>query len=304
MPDAAAGAATAFPPSILATAAPAIPAARAWAAAYRGAAGPAIDLTQAVPGYPPHPDLLLRLGEAAARTANAGYGPIEGETGLREALAADLSRRYRAPLDAADVVITAGCNLAFAMAMTAIAGPAAAVLLPAPWYFNHHMALTMLGIAPLALPCRPEDGFVPDPERAVASMDGRVRALVLATPNTPHGRGLSARDDRRLCGGLPEPRHRAGAGRDLSRRPAGRGSAARAVPRSGVARWAGASPLGLQELLRSGPSRGRDRRRACHPHAASEGARHAADLRAAGDAGGARLGRTGRSRPGARATAT
>lgn len=187
MPDTAAGAVTAFPPSILATAAPAIPAARAWAAAYRGAAGPPIDLTQAVPGYPPHPDLLVRLGEEAARTANAGYGPIEGEARLREALAADLSGRYRTPLDAADVVITAGCNLAFVMTMTAIAGPGSAVLLPAPWYFNHHMALTMLGIATIPLPCRPEDGSVPDPERAASLIDPRVRALVLVTPNNPTG---------------------------------------------------------------------------------------------------------------------
>jgi aspartate/methionine/tyrosine aminotransferase len=187
MPDTAAGTATAFPPSILATAAPAIPAARAWAAAYRGAAGPAIDLTQAVPGYPPHPELLVRLGEEAAQAANAGYGPIEGEPGLRAALAADLAQRYRAPLDAADAVITAGCNLAFVMTMTALAGPGSAVLLPAPWYFNHHMALTMLGIATIPLPCRPEDGFVPGPEQAEALIDGRTRALVLVTPNNPTG---------------------------------------------------------------------------------------------------------------------
>jgi aspartate/methionine/tyrosine aminotransferase len=187
MPDTAAGPAILFPPSILATAAPAIPAARAWAAAYRGAAGPPIDLTQAVPGYPPHPDLLARLGAEAARLANAGYGPIEGEESLRAALAEDLSRRYGAPVEAEHVVITAGCNLAFVMAMTALAGPGAAVLLPAPWYFNHQMALTMLAVAAVPLPCRAEDGFVPDPERAAALIDDRVRALVLVTPNNPTG---------------------------------------------------------------------------------------------------------------------
>ena len=48
-------------PRIRATAAPAIPTARGWAARYAGAAGPLIDLTQAVPGYPPHPDLLAKL---------------------------------------------------------------------------------------------------------------------------------------------------------------------------------------------------------------------------------------------------
>lgn len=187
MPDAAGTAPFAFPPSILATAAPAIPAARGWAAAYRGGAGEPIDLTQAVPGYPPHPDLLVRLGEEAARTANAGYGPIEGEPALRAALAAEATRRYGAPIEPAEVLVTAGCNLAFVMAMITLAGPGSAVLLPAPWYFNHHMALTMLGIATIPLPCRPEDGFVPDPERAEALIDARVRALVLVTPNNPTG---------------------------------------------------------------------------------------------------------------------
>ena len=187
MPDTAAPAAPPFPPSILATAAPAIPAARAWAAAYRGAAGPPIDLTQAVPGYPPHPDLLARLGAEAARLANAGYGAIEGEESLRAALAADLAGRYGAAFAAEDIVITAGCNLAFVMAMTALVGPGAAVLLPAPWYFNHQMALTMQGIETVPLPCRAEDGFVPDPGRAAALIGERVRAVVLVTPNNPTG---------------------------------------------------------------------------------------------------------------------
>jgi aspartate/methionine/tyrosine aminotransferase len=119
-----------FSARIRATGAPPIPAARAWAARYDGAAGPAIDLTQAVPGYPPHPDLLARLAEAAGDRAAAGYGPINGDPALREALAADLARAYAAPIAAADVAITAGCNLAFTMAMTVLAGHGDAVLLP------------------------------------------------------------------------------------------------------------------------------------------------------------------------------
>jgi aspartate/methionine/tyrosine aminotransferase len=174
-------------PTIRATETPPIPAARAWAARYDGAAGPPIDLTQAVPGYPPHPALLERIAEAAGSRAAAGYGPIEGDAALREALAADLSGFYGAPIGAAEVAITAGCNLAFAMVMQAIAAPGDAVLLPAPWYFNHRMALTMHGVEAIPLPCRPEDGFVPDPERAAALLGPRVRAVVLVTPNNPTG---------------------------------------------------------------------------------------------------------------------
>ncbi|MDI3308564.1 MAG: aminotransferase [Acetobacteraceae bacterium] len=174
-------------PRIRATAAPPIPTARAWAARYHGRAGPAIDLTQAVPGYPPHESLLERLAQEAGRKSSAGYGPIDGEVTLREALAEDLSRAYDATLTAADVAITAGCNLAFTMAMTVLAGQGDAVLLPTPWYFNHRMALEALGIRAIPLPCRAEDSFVPDPDRAAALLAEGARALVLVSPNNPTG---------------------------------------------------------------------------------------------------------------------
>lgn len=178
----------ALSPLIRATAAPPIPAARAWAARYDGAAGPAIDLTQAVPGYPPHPDLLAKLAEAAGSRAAAGYGPIDGDPALREALAADMAGFYGAPIGAADIAITAGCNLAFSMAMAVLAAPGDRVILPTPWYFNHRMALAMQGIEALPLPCRAEDGFLPDPDRLAALLaEGGIRALVLVTPNNPTG---------------------------------------------------------------------------------------------------------------------
>ncbi|MCZ8150420.1 MAG: aminotransferase class I/II-fold pyridoxal phosphate-dependent enzyme, partial [Roseomonas sp.] len=153
---------------IRATDAPPIPAARAWAARYDGRAGTALDLTQAVPGYPPPPALLERLAGAAGDAAAAGYGPIAGDPALRDALAAEMSAFYGAPIGAAAVAITAGCNLAFAMAMQVLAAEGDAVLLPTPWYFNHRMALTMQGVRAIPIPTRAEDGFIPDPDRIAA----------------------------------------------------------------------------------------------------------------------------------------
>lgn len=176
-----------FSPTILATAEPPIPAARAWAARYQGQRGPALDLTQAVPGYPPHPELLARLGEAAAQRGAAGYGPIAGDEALRAALAEDASGFYGADIGAGHVAITAGCNLAFAMAMKVLAAPGDNVLVPTPWYFNHEMALRMAGVEARPLPCRAEDGFVPDVALAATLLDDRTRALLLVTPNNPTG---------------------------------------------------------------------------------------------------------------------
>ncbi len=173
-------------PRIRATQSPPIPAVRGWAARYDGRAGPVLDLTQAVPGYPPHPDLLAKLAEAAGSRAAAGYGPIDGDPALREALADDMSRFYGARIGAADVAITSGGNLAFTMAMSVLAGQGEAVMLPTPWYFNHRMALSALGIPCVPLECRAEDGFLPDPDRAAALLGG-VRAIVLVSPNNPTG---------------------------------------------------------------------------------------------------------------------
>jgi aspartate/methionine/tyrosine aminotransferase len=160
---------------IRATFAAPIPTAKAWANRYDGRAGPTIDLTQAVPGYPTHPDLAARLAEGAGSPIQARYGTIDGDEALRSALAADINRVYQADLGAGDVAITAGANLAFTMAMTVLCGVGDQVMLPVPWYFNNAMALTMQGLEPLPLPCRPEDGFIPDPDRAAALMTPRTR---------------------------------------------------------------------------------------------------------------------------------
>lgn len=173
---------------IRAVSAPPIPAARAWAARYAGQAGPALDLTQAVPGYPPPPELLAKLGEAAGSAACAGYGPIAGDMALRDALAEDMARFYGAPITGADVAITAGCNLAFAMTMAVLAAEGEGVLIPTPWYFNHEMALTMQGVRAVPLPTRAEDGFVPSVAMAELIMKAAtIKAVVLVSPNNPTG---------------------------------------------------------------------------------------------------------------------
>lgn len=178
---------SAVSPCLLRTGIPPIPEVRTWAAAYRGEAGALIDLTQAVPGYPPHRDLLSRLSAAAATEEAAAYGDITGDAPLRAALAAEMTRLYAAPIAEDTLAITAGCNLAFVMAAMVAAGPGDAVLLPCPWYFNHAMALDMRGVEPRPLPCRAEDGFVPDPDLAATLIDDRVRAIVLISPNNPTG---------------------------------------------------------------------------------------------------------------------
>jgi aspartate/methionine/tyrosine aminotransferase len=174
-------------PLIAGAGAPPIPEAQGWTRAYDGARGPLVDLSQAAPGAAPPAELLRRLAASAGAAEGAKYGPITGDEALRAAYAADVSALYGGRVEPADVAVTAGCNMAFFAAMMLIARHGDAVILPTPWYFNHQMSLAMLGIEPRALPCRAEAGFVPDPAEAEALIDGRVRAIVLVTPNNPTG---------------------------------------------------------------------------------------------------------------------
>lgn len=174
-------------PDLLDTGTPPIPEAQGWARAYDGRNGPLIDLSQAVPGSPPPQELLQRLGEAAGATDSARYGAITGDLALREAYAKEMGSIYGAPFSPSEIAITSGCNQAYVITMMAAARAGDNVLLPTPWYFNHEMTLTMLGVEPRPLPCNPAAGFVPDVADAEKLIDARTRAIVLVTPNNPTG---------------------------------------------------------------------------------------------------------------------
>ena len=174
-------------PLVEAVAEPAILRARAWLDGYDGRCGPPLDLTQAAPPYGPHPELLDRLGRAAAESGMARYGAVRGEAGLRDRYAAHLGEILGGSIVPEAVTITAGCNQAFFITALALLQRGDAVLLPTPWYFNHAMTLGMLGIETRALPAAAEAGFVPDAGDAEALIDDRVRAIVLVTPNNPTG---------------------------------------------------------------------------------------------------------------------
>lgn len=176
-----------FNPRVARLAPPPVPSVHAWGRAYDGACGPLIDLSQAVPGYPAHPDMLRWLGEAAASPSAAGYGPITGEAALREAYATHVSALYGARIGAENIQITAGCNQAFLAAVLALAGPGETVLLSNPFYFNHATTLAMLGIGVETFACTAENGFLPDPEALRAVLHPGVKALVLVSPNNPTG---------------------------------------------------------------------------------------------------------------------
>lgn len=148
---------------------------------------PLIDVCQAVPGYPPDESLTRHVAERAALPETARYTDIPGIAPLRDALAADIRARYGGACAAGHVLITAGCNQAFFTTIIALARTGDEVILPLPFYFNHEMTLTGLGIRAVPLPCDADAGGVPDAADAARLITPATRAIVLVTPNNPTG---------------------------------------------------------------------------------------------------------------------
>jgi hypothetical protein len=166
---------------------PPVPSVLAWAQSYDGARGPRIDLSQAVPGYPPHPDMLQWLAETAGSKQYTGYGAIEGEDTLRQAYADHVSDLYGAQVQAENIHITSGANQAFMCLAMAVAGYGDTVAMTNPYYFNQETTLAMLGIKTALIDCDPATSFLPDIGAVKAALKPDVKALVLVTPNNPTG---------------------------------------------------------------------------------------------------------------------
>jgi aspartate/methionine/tyrosine aminotransferase len=146
-----------------------------------------INLCQAVPSYPPAEELADEVGRLAKLPDTSLYSEILGIPDLRRALAQSLAADYKADIAERNIAITAGCNQAFAATMMALAEAGDSVILPVPYYFNHHMWLEMLGIKPRYLPAIREESAIPVAADATGLIDQRTRAIVLCSPNNPTG---------------------------------------------------------------------------------------------------------------------
>jgi aspartate/methionine/tyrosine aminotransferase len=146
---------------------------------------PLLSLAQAAPTYPPAPVVAEHVAAVAMRADGSEYVEIAGLPQLREVFAAELRADYPGEVGTENVIITAGCNQAFCLTVSALAAQDDEVILPLPYYFNHDMWLRLVGIRPVHL--EPGPGLVPTVEAAEAAITSRTRAIVLVTPANPTG---------------------------------------------------------------------------------------------------------------------
>lgn len=161
---------------------PVVPVVGRWIAETPGT----ISLGQGMVWYGPPVEVLDAVRQFGDGGSDHRYGPVEGLGFLAELIQDKLARENGIVVrPSGRVVVTAGGNQAFMNALLAITDPGDEVILQAPYYFNHDMAIVMAGARPVAVPTT--DTLQLDVDAIARAITDRTRAIVTVSPNNPTG---------------------------------------------------------------------------------------------------------------------
>ena len=142
-------------------------------------------------------DTPANIRAAAKKALDEGfthYPPYMGLPALRDAIAADVSKRKDVPVKADHVIVTPGAKPVMYYAMLALIEPGDEVIVPDPGYPIYESMARFAGGTPVPLPIRQEREFRADLDELESLITKRTRMLVLNSPANPTG-GLFTRED-------------------------------------------------------------------------------------------------------------
>jgi alanine-synthesizing transaminase len=134
------------------------------------------------------------------------YSHQKGIFPAREAVVMQQQNRGVMDVTADDVFIGNGCSELIMLAMRALLNPGDEVLVPSPDYPLWTASVVIHGAKAVHYPCRPENGFVPDPTEVESLITDRTRALVVINPNNPTG-AVYPRETLAALAEIAERRH-------------------------------------------------------------------------------------------------
>lgn len=161
---------------------PIIPTVAAWVRETPGT----LSLGQGMVAYPPPEQVLQACQDFGREVGDHLYGASLGEPRLLAAIRAKLLAENAIDCaQGAQVMVTAGANMAFLNVLLAILDPGDEVILPVPYYFNQEMAIRMLNGVPVTVPTTPD--FQLSLEDIKAAITPKTRAILTVSPNNPTG---------------------------------------------------------------------------------------------------------------------
>jgi alanine-synthesizing transaminase len=129
----------------------------------------------------------MRLAMIENLADSEGYCHQKGIFPAREAIVMQQQGRGVTGVTVEEVFIGNGVSELIDLVLRALLNDGDEVLVPSPDYPLWTAAVNLNRGRAVHYPCRPENGFVPDPEEVRALISKRTRAIVVINPNNPTG---------------------------------------------------------------------------------------------------------------------
>src|SRR5258708_5229594 len=145
-----------------------------------------VNLGMGQPDFSPPPH-IVEAAVKALRDGHHGYTPATGILAVREAVAADLARRYGVTVSPDTVLIVPGGKVTMFMAILMFGEPGADILYPDPGFPIYRSMIEFTGARPIPVPIREQNGFAFSAEETLALITPATRLLILNSPANPTG---------------------------------------------------------------------------------------------------------------------
>lgn len=148
------------------------------------------------------PDNIVEAAIKALRDGHHGYTAATGIPALREAVSADLFRRFSAEVNPDNVLVVPGGKVTMFSAILMFGEPGAEIMYPDPGFPIYRSMIEFTGATPVPVPIREENGFAVSAEETLGLITERTRLVILNSPANPCG-GVTPRSEiDRLVAGL------------------------------------------------------------------------------------------------------
>jgi aspartate aminotransferase len=148
------------------------------------------------------PDFIVEAAVKALRDGHHGYTPAIGIPALREAVAADLAKRFNVEVSPDTVMIMPGGKPTMFMSILMFGEPGAEILYPDPGFPIYRSMIEFTGAKPVPVPIREENGFAFSAEETLKLITPRTRLLILNSPANPTGGVTPKAEVDKLVAGL------------------------------------------------------------------------------------------------------
>jgi aspartate aminotransferase len=148
------------------------------------------------------PDFIVEAAVKALREGAHGYTPATGIPPLREAVAADLAKRFKVEVSPDSVMIMPGGKPTMYMSIVMFGEPGAEILYPDPGFPIYRSMIEYTGAKPVPVPIREENGFAFSAEETLKLITPKTRLLILNSPANPTGGVTPKSEVDKLVAGL------------------------------------------------------------------------------------------------------